>query len=108
MLQNLNNPLQNKGCVLDIRKDGKFSLLQLSGKRKFREGEDEEEDTRADYKLSEFDEKPTSGTVEKTQKMKFRPRQSKKQKDVMINKIIAMPSNSNQVIKNRYSVQKER
>ncbi|EFP10882.1 hypothetical protein CRE_30786 [Caenorhabditis remanei] len=36
--------------------------------------------------------------VEKTQKMKFRPRQSKKQKDVMINKIIAMPSNSNQVI----------
>ncbi|EFO91111.1 hypothetical protein CRE_30394 [Caenorhabditis remanei] len=61
---------QNKGCVLDIRKDGKFSLLQLSGKRKFREGEDEEEDTRADYKLSEFDEKPTSGSVEKTQKMK--------------------------------------
>lgn len=37
--------------------------------------------------------------VEKTQKIKFRPRQSKKQKDVMINKIIAMPSNSNQVKK---------
>ncbi|ULT89955.1 hypothetical protein L3Y34_008385 [Caenorhabditis briggsae] len=36
--------------------------------------------------------------VEKTQKIKFRPRQSKKQKDVMISKIIAMPSNSNQVI----------
>ncbi|EGT47150.1 hypothetical protein CAEBREN_31734 [Caenorhabditis brenneri] len=36
--------------------------------------------------------------VEKTQKMKFRPRQSKKQKDVMIQKLIAIPSSNNQII----------
>ncbi|CAB3397348.1 unnamed protein product [Caenorhabditis bovis] len=36
--------------------------------------------------------------VERVQKMKFRPRQTKKQKDVLISKIIAMPHNNNQVI----------
>ncbi|CAI2355495.1 unnamed protein product [Caenorhabditis sp. 36 PRJEB53466] len=36
--------------------------------------------------------------VEKTQKMKFRPRLSKKQKDTIINKVIAMPYSNSQVI----------
>ncbi|EFP01093.1 hypothetical protein CRE_17638 [Caenorhabditis remanei] len=70
MLQNLDEPLQNKGCVLHIRKDGGYSLLQLKGRGRFEEGENEEEDTRGDNNYYEADQKSSREQTAKVKKSK--------------------------------------